>query len=95
MRIEGGVPRGEEPDSQPKNFHLSEQAGESNGNSESNFVRVASNSQYIEAEIPYTAAGGAKTTVDKGMQRVSNVYSNHELDRGQNTLIVCSNTQKY
>lgn len=63
--MEGGVPRGEEPDSEPKNFHLSEQAGETNGNSESNSVRAASYSQCREAEIPSTAAGGAETTADR------------------------------
>lgn len=78
--MEGGVPRGEEPDNQPKNFHLSEQAGESNGNSESNFVKAASYSQFLEAEIPSTAAGGVKNTADKGTQRLFNMYSNHELD---------------
>lgn len=47
--------------------------------------------EHQEAEIPSTAAGGAKNTAHKGL---SNVYSNHELDGGQNTLIVCPNTQK-
>lgn len=93
--MEGGVPRVEEPDSEPKNFHLSKQAGESHGNSESNSGRAASYSQHREAEIPSTAVGGAKTTAHKGAQRLSNVYSNHELDGGQNTLIVCPNTQKH
>lgn len=44
------------------------------------------------AEISST--GGVKTTAHKGAHRLSNVYSNHELDRGQNTLIVRPNTQK-
>ena len=48
--MEGGVPEGEEPDSEPKNSHLSQQAGESHGNSESNSGR---------AEIPSTAAAAA------------------------------------
>lgn len=34
--MEGGVSRDEELDSNPKNFHLSKQTGESHGNSESN-----------------------------------------------------------
>lgn len=89
--MEGGVPRGEEPDSEPKNFHLSKQAGESHGNSESNSERAPLYSQYREAEIASTASGGAKNTAHKGF---SNLYSNHELDRGQNTLIVCPNTHK-
>lgn len=47
------------------------------------------------AQIPSTAVEGAKDTAHKGAQRLSNVYSNHELDVGQNTLIVCTNTQKH
>lgn len=93
--MEGGVPGGEEPDSEPKNFHLSTQAGESHGNSESNSGRAASYGQHGEAEISSTAAGGAKTTAHKGTHRLSNVYSNHELDGGQNTPIVGPNTQKH
>ncbi len=95
VRMEGGVPRGEEPDSEPKNFHLSKQAGESHGNSESNSERAPLCSQHREAEIPLTAAGRAKNTAHKGTQRLSNVCSNHELDGGQNTLIACPNTQKH
>lgn len=49
-----------------------------------------------EAEISSTAAGGAKKpTADRGTQRPSTGYSNHELDAGQNNLILCPNTQKY
>lgn len=92
--MEGGVPRGEEPDSEPKNFHLSEQAGETNGNSESNSVRAASYSQCREAEIPSTAAGGQKPQLT-GTQGLSDAYPNHVLDGGQNNLIVGPNTQKY
>lgn len=44
---------------------------------------------------PLLLLEGAKTTAHKGAQRLSNVYSNHELDGGQNTLIVCPNTQKH
>lgn len=93
--MEGGVPRGEEPDSEPKNFHLSMQAGESHGNSESNSQRAPLCSQHREAESPSTAAEGAKNTVHKCTERLSNVYYNHELDRGQNTLIVCPNRQQH
>lgn len=52
-------------------------------------------SQHRDAEIPSTAARRAKNTAHKGTQRLSNVCSNHELDGGQNTLIVCPNTQKH
>lgn len=69
MRTEGGVPRGEEADGAPKNFHLSERAGESDGNSESDSVRAASYGQRRASEIPSAAAGGAKTTADRGSAR--------------------------
>lgn len=91
MRKEGGVPRAEQPDSNPMNFHLSKQTGESHGNSESNSERASLCSQHRETEIPSAAAEGAENT--KGTEALSNL--NHELDGGQKTLIVCPNTQKH
>jgi len=93
--MKGGVPEGEEPDSEPKNVHLSKQAGESHGNSESNSGRALLCSQHRAAEILSTAAEGAKNTAHKGTERLSNGYCNHELDGGQNAMIVCPSTQKH
>lgn len=41
VRMEGGVPWVEKPDSKRKNFHLSKQEGESHGNSEFNSKRAS------------------------------------------------------
>lgn len=86
--MEGGVPRVERPDSKRKNFHSSKQAGESHGNSESrnsaatDVERPSSLPLLLEGQKNHTQ----KNRAHKGTQRLSNVYSNHELDRGQNTL---------
>lgn len=74
--MEGGVPRVEEADSEPKNFHLSKQAGESHRNSESNSMKAPLYSQSREAETPLCLR--AKNKAHKGTQRLFN--SNHELE---------------
>lgn len=58
--MEGGVPRVEEADSEPKNFHLSKQAGESHRNSESNSMKAPLYSQGREAETPLELLEGQK-----------------------------------
>lgn len=96
MRTEGGVPRGR------GGRHG---AGElpfirvSDGNSEWDPWRVETRSQWEAkgAEVPLRPPPppllpGQETTADRRSQRLSTGYSNHELDGGQNSLILCPNT---
>lgn len=90
--MEGGVPRVEEADSEPKNFHLSKQAGESHRNSESNSMKAPLYSQGREAETP-RAASGPKTKLTKAHRGSSILIMSWSED--ENTLIVCPATHKH
>lgn len=77
--MEGGVLRGEKSDSEPKNFHLSEQAGERSGNSESNSERVASLSQLQRGSDPLGCCWRGKnpqlTKTQRGSQMCAQIRS--------------------
>jgi len=89
--MEERVPRAEGPDREPKNFHLSKQAGESHGNSESNSMRVTPCKRRLRS--PLWLLKEERNQAHKGTQGLFN--TNHDLEGGQNTLIVCPNTQKH
>lgn len=75
--MEGGVLRVEEPDSKPKNFHLSKQAGERHGNSESNSQRAAARSQHTDPPF-LLQLKGQSNKAHKSSRRHFN--ANHELE---------------